>query len=527
MICKLAQQILPADMGKHRLDRDLRQPGRVWLQQDPEMALYRRDRAEEGDLYQQDQEWCQLVQEGVGLYQLAQEEVGLHQLAPEWCQLVQEGVGLYQLAQEEVGLHQLAPEWCQLVQEEVGFVSTGPGRGGFVSTGPGMVSTGPGAAWNKPKMAERSGNGIDGMATATPDGRDIKVNGVPCAYCSKMIVGRVTNALGKKWHPDHFVCETCSQPFKDGKFIEHQGKPYCEDHFYELFAPRCTRCKQPVKTGCIHALDLDWHPEHFTCQGCGVSLVGAVYKEAGGEPFCKKCHEDMVIVVDAEIHICSMCKKPIIGEYIMLKGQYIHPEHFDCAACGKKLTNGNCFQHKGKYYCKEDYDKLQIDTCAGCSKPIIGRSCTAMGRVWHPEHFCCTVCHAPFNGRSFYQKDGKPYCEEHFKMVAGKLCARCNEAVIDGIETAGKIWHKECFACQGCDKPIKVGTKLFEYQSKPMCRKCYLKLPSKVRKELEKKETQEKKMEKKRRKEQSKEAKKRSKEAKKRTKEAKKNSKNF
>jgi hypothetical protein len=48
------------------------------------------------------------------------------------------------------------------------------------------------------------------------------------------------------------------------------------------------------------------------------------------------------------------------------------------------------------------------------------------GRVWHPEHFCCAHCHTPFAGSEFFEKDGLPYCEEHFKQLFGRPCSKCD-----------------------------------------------------------------------------------------------------
>jgi len=85
----------------------------------------------------------------------------------------------------------------------------------------------------------------------------------------------------------------------------------------------------------------------------------------------------------------------------------------------------------------------------GCRKPIIGRSLTAMGRVWHPEHFCCHHCHTPFAGSQFYEKDGLPYCQMHYEQLFGRPCGKCGKPVThNGVESLGKIWHKEHFCCQ-------------------------------------------------------------------------------
>jgi hypothetical protein len=46
------------------------------------------------------------------------------------------------------------------------------------------------------------------------------------------------NALNKHWHQDHFFCSHCGKPFPPGAgFLEHDGKAYCEEDFFSMFAP--------------------------------------------------------------------------------------------------------------------------------------------------------------------------------------------------------------------------------------------------------------------------------------------------
>jgi len=42
-----------------------------------------------------------------------------------------------------------------------------------------------------------------------------------------------------------------------------------------------------------------------------------------------------------------------------------------------------------------------------------------------------------------------------------------------------KVYHQEHFLCTGCDVPLKKGN-ISEWESKPMCIKCYGKLPKEV-----------------------------------------------
>jgi len=348
-------------------------------------------------------------------------------------------------------------------------LSSGPGRG--ASSGPGM--NGVGRA--KP------------LATQTHDGRQIVHQGPPCAKCGEMIIGQCLNALGKTYHPEHFVCTHCNQPFPKGAFVEHEGSPYCESDYNELFLPRCYICKLPIADQVVNAAGNKYHPNHFQCTGCGKSLVGQKYVEDDNDVYCTVCRDPKKQRIPPKSEICGKCKKPIEGEYITINGQRMHPYHYRCEECGCEFTGGNCHEYEGKLYCHDDYLKLLRNVCGSCHKPIIGRSITALAKVWHPEHFVCFICHEPFVGSNFYEHDGKPYCETHFTQEFGEVCAKCNRPAIHNvIHFLDKVYHQEHFLCSGCNKPIKKGD-LTEWEAKPMCMACYKNLPSEVRKRVEKK----------------------------------------
>jgi len=69
--------------------------------------------------------------------------------------------------------------------------------------------------------------GTDGFAYCQKDYVD--KFGAVCAACGELIVGQVTEAIDKKYHPEHFRCANCEQSFEAGKFFPGpDGKPYCE-----------------------------------------------------------------------------------------------------------------------------------------------------------------------------------------------------------------------------------------------------------------------------------------------------------
>lgn len=67
-----------------------------------------------------------------------------------------------------------------------------------------------------------------------------------CNACEKPIVGQVITALGKTWHPEHFVCTHCTQELGTRNFFERDGHPYCEPDYHNLFSPRCAYCNGPI-----------------------------------------------------------------------------------------------------------------------------------------------------------------------------------------------------------------------------------------------------------------------------------------
>jgi hypothetical protein len=68
-----------------------------------------------------------------------------------------------------------------------------------------------------------------------------------CASCGKPISGNVLSAMGKKWHPDHFACKKCGITLEHVAFFEKDGDPYCHLDFHELFSPRCGYCETPIE----------------------------------------------------------------------------------------------------------------------------------------------------------------------------------------------------------------------------------------------------------------------------------------
>lgn len=80
----------------------------------------------------------------------------------------------------------------------------------------------------------------------------------------------------------------------------------------------------------------------------------------------------------------------------------------------------------------------QKGCCSACDKPIVGQVITALGRTWHPEHFTCSHCCQELGTRSFFERDGHPYCEPDYHNLFSPRCAYCNGAILDVRQSRAK-----------------------------------------------------------------------------------------
>uniref|UniRef100_A0A8C7YQU2 Leupaxin n=1 Tax=Oryzias sinensis TaxID=183150 RepID=A0A8C7YQU2_9TELE len=166
---------------------------------------------------------------------------------------------------------------------------------------------------------------------------------------------------------------------------------------------------------------------------------------------------------------CAACHKCIVGKMITALGEVWHPEHFVCAVCTQELSTTGFFERDGKPYCHKDYHEMFSPRCAYCKGPIMQNILTALDETWHPDHFFCTHCGELFGPDGFLEKDGKPYCSKDFYHLFAPKCSGCGEPVREDYLTAANgTWHSECFVCADCLKPFTNGC-FMELDGRPLC----------------------------------------------------------
>ena len=123
--------------------------------------------------------------------------------------------------------------------------------------------------------------------------------------------------------------------------------------------------------------------------------------------------------------------------------------------------------------------KRRPKPCGKCREPVRGTKVNALGETWHPACFVCSTCQEQL--ATFFECNGKPFCERHIQAAEEKafgivnergqsLCGKCRLVVEAGtiVTALGKKWHSACFVCATCECALET---YFGAAGKPYCDK--------------------------------------------------------
>lgn len=131
-------------------------------------------------------------------------------------------------------------------------------------------------------------------------------------------------------------------------------------------------------------------------------------------------------------------------------GKPYHADCFCCVVCSKPLQ-GKYFNTEKGMFCEEDY-ACSRDKCARCSKPIMESTLKALGQVYHPDCFVCSMCPKSLEGIEFFvTEENKPLCKEDFAKFMAKTCEKCDQKITEEtlISTnQGTFFHQSCYKDQ-------------------------------------------------------------------------------
>lgn len=122
----------------------------------------------------------------------------------------------------------------------------------------------------------------------------------------------------------------------------------------------------------------------------------------------------MALVVNK---VCRLCKKKITeATYGLLRGKMYHMEEFVCSLCKRSLENVEAVDEEttGILFCSDCHHDHVTKKCDSCKAPVVGTAIDALGRFYHPHHFCCFKCKKLLDG-NYYKNEDQPVCQECFE----------------------------------------------------------------------------------------------------------------
>ncbi|ESN99752.1 hypothetical protein HELRODRAFT_83772, partial [Helobdella robusta] len=175
-----------------------------------------------------------------------------------------------------------------------------------------------------------------------------------CNKCLLPIFDMCVMALDKTWHLDHFTCDLCQKMLVDEEgFHEFNNNIYCRLDGVNKIAPRCFTCQQPIMDNFLSAMNKQWHIHCFVCLDCKRPISAESVYEHDGQPYCFEhyhkrrlcrchtCHEAIfgafVAVGCKKFHpdhfVCSFCRVRLsLGGFKIREGKYY------CVACFNRLV---------------------------------------------------------------------------------------------------------------------------------------------------------------------------------------------
>ncbi|KAG8038568.1 hypothetical protein G9C98_006264 [Cotesia typhae] len=287
----------------------------------------------------------------------------------------------------------------------------------------------------------------------------------------------------------------------------------------------CQCIKKKSKAGVILCLlnsyDQAFHKACYKCKICNRTLDSTLHCDGPDrEIYCRAPRtkvSDTASIQAPPGKGCPRCGGVVFAaEQVLAKDREWHRKCFKCKDCTKTLDSIIACDGPDKdVYCKTCYGKkwgphgygfacgsgfLQTDGLTeeeiAASRPFYnpdttsikapaGQGCPrcggmvfaaeqqlAKGTMWHKKCFNCAECHRPLD--SMLACDG-PDKEIHCRSTDGHGCSRCGYPVYAAEQMISKdrLWHKRCFSCGACHRSLD-STNLNDGPDGDIyCRGCY------------------------------------------------------
>jgi hypothetical protein len=182
-----------------------------------------------------------------------------------------------------------------------------------------------------------------------------------------------------------------------------------------------------------------------------------------------------MFVSNTVIHNCLQVFKAGSKKY-EFKGKQWHEECFCCGTCKKAIGNKSFIPRDQDVVCVTCYEDKFAQRCSKCQQVITRGGITYKGQPWHKECFVCNGCKKPLAGVKFTCKDDAAYCMDCYNKQFAKSCARCAKAITGAggskfVSFEDQHWHSDCFVCSKCNVSL-IGKGFLTDGSDIVCPDC-------------------------------------------------------
>ncbi|ORZ23186.1 hypothetical protein BCR42DRAFT_404189 [Absidia repens] len=123
-----------------------------------------------------------------------------------------------------------------------------------------------------------------------------------CDQCGDALKGSYITAVGKKFHLEHFCCNSCGDVFgPEDCYYEHNNNVYCYFHYSVKFAIKCTGCDTAILKQFVELnrnnVDEHWHPECYMIN----KFWNVKLAHPSGQSHSNFCHSTAIELRDAHV----------------------------------------------------------------------------------------------------------------------------------------------------------------------------------------------------------------------------------
>jgi len=248
-----------------------------------------------------------------------------------------------------------------------------------------------------------------------------------CYKCKVVISSAIKlKALGKEWHQECFTCNKCGIELKGG-FFPHEGEPYCETDYDDMFLKKCSKCNRSIDNSYFDDRKGGiYHEDCFRCTSCN-KVLGDAFFWKDDKIQCQSCGATKVTVPTNSGHLnfggakCLKCSKHFENgaRVLNIEGKQYHESCFTCFVCGSTIGTGSYTIAPNEYdrfCCTNCAESGKADKCAKCGQVLLGTKINALGKKWHNACFKCSSCGDPIPQHNdfFTASNGLPLCKSCF-----------------------------------------------------------------------------------------------------------------